>query len=77
VRLHHLATFVETGDEEWERIRGLLAGSGLGFDYTLLIADRVRAGYVDTTAELGHFLEICQLEREDIDFFSALTADSA
>jgi hypothetical protein len=77
VRLHHLATFVETGDEAWERIRGLLADSGLGFDYTLLIADRVRAGYVDTTAELGHFLEVCQLQRDDIDFFSALTAESA
>jgi hypothetical protein len=37
----------------------------------------VRAGYVDTTAELGHFLEVCQLQRDDIDFFSALTAESA
>jgi hypothetical protein len=77
VRLHHVATFVETGDQEWQRIRRLLAASGLGFDYTLLIPGRVRAGYVDTTAELGHFLEICQLERDDIDFFSALTTDSA
>ena len=44
---------------------------------TVLIPDRVRAGYVDTTAELGHWLEICQLQREDIDFFSALVSDSA
>jgi hypothetical protein len=37
----------------------------------------VRAGYVDATAELGHWLEICQLQPEDIEFFSALVADSA
>ncbi len=43
----------------------------------MLIPDRVRAGYVDTTAELGHWLEICQLQREDIDFFTALVNDSA
>ena len=43
----------------------------------LLIPNRVRAGYVDTTAELGHWLEICQLQREDIEFFSALVSDSA
>jgi len=43
----------------------------------VLIPGRVRAGYVDTTAELGHLLEICQLRREDIDFFTALVADSA
>ena len=35
----------------------LLAASGLKVDYTVLIPERVRAGYVDTTAELGHFLE--------------------
>ena len=40
----------------------LLAASGLRVDYTVLIPDRVRAGYVDTTAELGHFLEVCQLQ---------------
>ncbi|HYB31119.1 MAG TPA: hypothetical protein VEF89_31305 [Solirubrobacteraceae bacterium] len=49
----------------------------LKVDFTLVIPDRVRAGYVDTTAELGHWLEVCQLQREDIDFFSALAADSA
>jgi len=32
----------------------------------------VRAGYVDTTAELGHFLEVCQLQEADIEFFSGL-----
>jgi len=26
---------------------------------------------------LGHWLEICQLSREDIEFFSALVSDSA
>jgi hypothetical protein len=77
VRLHHIATFIATGEEEWERLRRVLAASALRIDYTLVIPDRVRAGYVDTTAELGHWLEVCQLQREDIDFFSSLVADSA
>ena len=77
VRLHHLATFIETGDQEWERMGALLADAGLRFDYTVLIPDRVRAGYVDMTAELGHYLEICQLQHDDIAFFSGLAADSA
>jgi Glyoxalase/Bleomycin resistance protein/Dioxygenase superfamily len=77
VRFHHIATFIETGDDEWERLGRLLAASGLKVDYTVLIPDRVRAGYVDTTAELGHWLEVCQLQREDIEFFGALVADSA
>ena len=55
----------------------LLADSGYGFDYTVLIPGRVRAGYVDTSAELGHLLEICQLQREDTDFFSGLALESA
>src|ERR1700691_4191093 len=57
IRLHHLATFIELGEAEWERTRSLLAQSGLRFDYTVLIPGRVRAGYVDTSAELGHWLE--------------------
>jgi hypothetical protein len=77
VRLHHAATFIPVGDEEWERVQALLARSGYRFDYTVLIPDRVRAGYVDTSAELGHWLEVCQLEREDIEFFSSLSSDSA
>jgi hypothetical protein len=77
IRFHHVATFIPGGDEEWERMRSLLAKSGLGFDYTVLIPERVRAGYVDTRADFGHLLEICQLQREDIDFFSALSSDSA
>jgi len=77
VRLHHLATFIESGDSEWERMRALLNGSGLRFDYTMTIPDRVRAGYVDTRAALGHFLEICQLQPEDTDFFDGLVAESA
>jgi hypothetical protein len=77
VRLHHIATFTQPGDDEWARINALLAEANLSVDYTLVIPDRVRAGYVDTTAELGHWLEICQLQREDIDFFTALVTDSA
>lgn len=77
VRLHHFATFVETGDQEWERLRGILGEIGLGFDHTLVIPGRVRAGYVDTRADLGHYLEVCQLESGDLDFFSGLVAASA
>lgn len=77
VRLHHLATFIENRDEEWERIVRLLAAAGRKIDYSVLIPGRVRAGYVDTTAELGHWLEICQLQGEDIDFFTGLVRDSA
>ena len=72
LRLHHLAASVQLGDEAWESLEQLLASQGLSFDYTVLIPDRVRAGYVDTTAELGHFLEICQLQPADTEFFSGL-----
>jgi hypothetical protein len=77
VRLHHVATYTATGDAEWDRIKGLLASSDLSVDYTVLIPGRVRAGYVDTRAALGHWLEICQLQREDIEFFTSLVTDSA
>jgi hypothetical protein len=75
--LHHLAALVPLGDYVWESIGDLLAESGHKVDYTVLIPDRVRAGYVDTTAELGHWLEICQLQAADIEFFSGLVEDSA
>jgi hypothetical protein len=68
---------VPFGDEVWERLTALLAEHGLRFDYTVLIPDRVRAGYVDMTTELGHFLEVCQLQKADIDFFSGLIERSA
>lgn len=77
IRLHHVATHMATGDREWSDLQALLARSGLKVDYTVLIPDRVRAGYVDTRAELGHWLEICQLQRADIEFFSALVTESA
>lgn len=77
VRLHHLAMFIPQGDEEWERLRGILADAGLRIDYTFLIPGRVRAAYVDTRAELGHFIEVCQIDREDLDRFNELTAESA
>jgi hypothetical protein len=77
IRFHHLAAFMDPGDESWERVGSLLADSGLRFDYTMTIPGRVRAGYIDTRAELGHFLEVCQLQREDTDFFEGLVLDSA
>ena len=72
---HHIATYVPLGDEAWSSIGDILAGAGLRFDYTVLIPDRVRAGYVDTTALLGHWLEVCQLQPADTEFFSSLITD--
>ena len=77
IRLHHLAAFMETGDPAWEQATKMLNTAGLQFDYTMVIPGRVRAGYIDTRAELGHFLELCQLDTGDLDFFSSLIADSA
>jgi Glyoxalase/Bleomycin resistance protein/Dioxygenase superfamily len=72
---HHVATYVPLGDETWNSIGDLLAEEGLRFEYTVLIPDRVRAGYVDTSAQLGHYLEVCQLQKADTDFFSSLIVD--
>jgi hypothetical protein len=69
---HHIATYVPLGDEAWNSIGDLLAGAGLRFDYTVLIPDRVRAGYVDTAGMLGHYIEVCQLQPADTEFFSSL-----
>jgi catechol 2,3-dioxygenase-like lactoylglutathione lyase family enzyme len=77
VRLHHVATFVANTEEEWRRVGDLLSQAGLRVDYTVLIPNRVRAGYVDMRASLGQWLEICQLQREDTDFFNSLVAESA
>ena len=74
---HHLASFVPLGDDVWESIEDLLAAQGKRFEHTVLIPDRVRAGYVDMTEELGHFLEICQLQPADTEFFSGLIEQSA
>ncbi|MEA2332903.1 MAG: hypothetical protein QOH58_3041 [Thermoleophilaceae bacterium] len=74
---HHLAMIAPLGDAVWSSLGELLAAQGLRFDYTILIPDRVRAGYVDTTAELGHYIEVCQLQEADIEFFSGLVEQSA
>ena len=77
IAFHHLATFIPVGDEAWAHVGDLLARSGLRVDYQVLIPDRVRAGYVDCTAQLGHWLEICQLQPDDIALFSGLVSESA
>jgi Glyoxalase/Bleomycin resistance protein/Dioxygenase superfamily len=77
IRLHHLAAFMETGDAAWDRAKTMLEKAGLKFDYTMVIPGRVRAGYIDAREDLGHFLEVCQLDTGDLDFFSSLIADSA
>ena len=74
---HHLATYMPLGDDAWDALGHVLAASGLSVEYTVLIPDRVRAGYVDTTAELGHYLEICQLQEADIEFFTGLVEAGA
>jgi Glyoxalase/Bleomycin resistance protein/Dioxygenase superfamily len=75
--LHHLATFVPVGEAPWSSVLELLAAEGLRVEYTMTIPDRVRAGYVDTTPMLGHWLEICQLQPADIELFTGLIEQSA
>ncbi len=74
---HHLAMLVPLGDEAWDSVEELLGDHGLSFEYTILIPDRARLAYVDTRAQLGHWIELCQLEKADTDFFSGLIAESA
>ncbi len=74
---HHLAMLVPLGDDAWGSVERLLGEHGLSFEYTILIPDRARLAYVDTRARLGHWIELCQLEKADTDFFSGLIADSA
>ncbi len=75
--LHHLAMLVPLGDEAWDAVEKLLGEHGMAFEYTILIPNRARLAYVDTTAQLGHYIELCQLEKADTDFFSGLIAESA
>jgi Glyoxalase/Bleomycin resistance protein/Dioxygenase superfamily len=75
--LHHLAMLVPLGDEAWSSVEKLVEEKGLGFEYTILIPDRARLAYVDTRATLGHWIELCQLQKADTDFFSGLIAESA
>jgi len=77
LRLHHIATQVPLGDDVWGALGDLLGGAGLRFDYAVLIPNRVRAGYIDTTADLGHYLEVCQLQPADTEFFSSLIEERA
>ena len=74
---HHLAMLLPLGDESWSAVEKLLADHGLSFEYTILIPDRARLAYVDTTQILGHYIELCQLQKADTDFFSGLIAESA
>lgn len=74
---HHIASHIPVGDDEWDALGDVLSAAGLSVDYTVLIPDRVRAGYVDTTPQLGHYLEVCQLQKADIEFFSGLIEASA
>jgi hypothetical protein len=75
--LHHLAMLVPLGDEAWGEVEKLLGEHDMSFEYTIVIPDRARLAYVDTRAQLGHWIELCQLQKADTDFFSGLIADSA
>jgi hypothetical protein len=69
---HHLAVLVPLGDEPWGSVRELLRRHKMDFEYTIEIPDRARLAYVDTTDLLGHYLELCQLQPADTEFFSTL-----
>jgi hypothetical protein len=75
--LHHLAMLVPLGDEAWSSLEELLGEHDLAFEYTILIPDRARLAYVDTSAQLGHYIELCQLQPADTEFFSGLIEGSA
>jgi hypothetical protein len=74
---HHLAMLVPLGDEAWSSVEELVGRNGMSFAYTILIPDRARLAYVDARAQLGHWIEVCQLQKADTDFFSGLIAESA
>jgi Glyoxalase/Bleomycin resistance protein/Dioxygenase superfamily len=74
---HHLAVLVPLGDEAWSSVGDLISEHELEIVYTILIPDRARLAYVDTTTKLGHYLELCQLQPADTDFFTQLIDGSA
>jgi Glyoxalase/Bleomycin resistance protein/Dioxygenase superfamily len=74
--LHHLSMLVPLGSEPWHDVEVLIEERGLSIEYTIVVPDRARLAYVDTTAQLGHWIEVCQLQKADTDFFSGLIADS-
>jgi hypothetical protein len=74
---HHLAMLVPLGDEAWDALGRLLEEHRLGVEYTIVIPDRARLAYVDTRALLGHWIELCQLQKADTDFFSGLIEEGA
>jgi Glyoxalase/Bleomycin resistance protein/Dioxygenase superfamily len=74
--LHHLAMLVPLGSEPWNDVEALVEGRGLSIEYTIVVPDRARLAYVDTTAQLGHWIEVGQLQKQDTEFFSGLITDS-
>jgi hypothetical protein len=74
---HHLAMLVPLGDEAWSSVENLVGENGMSLEYTILIPDRARLAYVDARAQLGHWIELCQLEEADTEFFGGLIAESA
>ena len=74
--LHHLSMLVPLGSEPWHDVETLVKERGLSIEYTIVVPDRARLAYVDTTVLLGHWIEVCQLQKADTDFFSRLIAES-
>jgi len=77
LRLHHLAACMEPGDEAWAAMERVLADAGLRIHSLVLIPNRVRAAYVDTSDRFGHWMEICQLQPDDVATFTGIVRDSA
>jgi Glyoxalase/Bleomycin resistance protein/Dioxygenase superfamily len=75
--LHHLAMLVPLGDEAWGAVEKLLGEHEMAFEYMILIPDRARLAYVDTRRQLGHWIELCQLQKADTEFFSGLIEEGA
>ncbi len=66
---HHLGFLADFG-EATEAV----AACGKQWKQYGQIADSIKFGYVDMTAELGHFVEIMDMEQSSIDRFAELEA---
>jgi hypothetical protein len=70
--LHHLAFRVDDIDEA----TAVLESNGKSWKQFGNLEGFLRFGYFDMTAELGHYVEILQLEQRGIDYFAAIEAAS-
>ena len=69
---HHLAFRVADFDEA----AAVVAASGKSWKQHGYLEGSLRFGYVDMTAELGHYVEVMELEPASVEHFAQLEAES-